>query len=66
MKQREFEDAFMMVVPFSANHIMIKGRGENYIDVTTDMAVSDQIFLITKAGTYTIDDEGNIRKTGAP
>lgn len=63
MKQREFEKAFMTVVPLSANHIMIKGRDNNYIDITTDMTACDQIFLITRSGSYTVDDEGNIRKT---
>jgi len=63
MTQRAFKDAFMTIVPFSANHVTIKGRGETYVDITTDVAASDQIFLLTKSGIYTIDNNGNISKT---
>lgn len=58
---RDFEQAFMTVVPVSTNHIMIKGRSENYLDIHTDVSSTDQIFLITKYGRYVIDDEGHIR-----
>lgn len=60
--KRDFEQAFMTIVPVSANHIILRGRGDNHLNITTDMAACDQIFLITKSGRYTVDDEGNIRK----
>lgn len=61
--QRLSKSSFMKILPMAANRCIIFGRNnDNYIDVGTDCASTDQIFITTKTGHYTVDDEGNVRK----
>jgi len=60
---REFERAFMYVVPISSNHILIKGRGDNYLDLTTSMTENDDIYILTKTERLVIKSSGEVRST---
>jgi len=58
--ERQIEEPFMRIIPQSANYIIIVSREGNAIDVRTDPAVSDQIFIITTSGKrVTINKDGS-------
>ena len=59
----ELKKAYMSVYPLASNHVVIRGRGKNFIDITTDPSNEDTMFILTSSKTYTLKKDGIIRCT---